>query len=61
MIVLPEGIYHRFTPDSTNYIHAMRLLKKSQLGLLIIEMSQKLIKWNLESNIEIFYKKKTSK
>jgi len=27
MIVLPEGIYHRFTPDNNNFIHAMRLFK----------------------------------
>ena len=27
LIVLPEGIYHRFTTDSNNHVHAMRLFK----------------------------------
>ena len=26
-MILPAGIYHRFTPGATNFTHAMRLFK----------------------------------
>jgi 1,2-dihydroxy-3-keto-5-methylthiopentene dioxygenase len=27
-MVLPEGIYHRFSTDLNDYVHAMRLFKE---------------------------------
>lgn len=35
MIVLPEGIYHRFTMDAKNFTHAMRLFKGNPVWVAI--------------------------